>query len=76
MFGTLNAHLNARKHHKIIKSTHNYEIQSNNKYADAFQYTSVEMRDNAEERIQSDFVMKNLKFAYVEESQTRKMDSV
>lgn len=38
---------------------------SNPKYADAFQYTEVELRDTQEEKETSDFAVKHLKLAYV-----------
>lgn len=55
---------------KRIKSTPNYEIVSNPKYADAFQYTEVELRDTQEEKENSDFVLRNLKLAYVSADMT------
>ena len=53
---------------KRIKSTHNYEITSNPRYADAFQYTPVEMRDTKEEKVNSNLVLKHLKLAYLAET--------
>lgn len=40
-------------------------MTSNPRYADAFQFTAVELRDTKEEKENSDFVVKNLKMAYV-----------
>ena len=41
-------------------------MTSNLKYADAFQYTAVEMRDTKQEIEDSDYVLKHLKLAYLQ----------
>ena len=43
----------------------------NPKYATAFQYTMVEMRDTQKEREDSEFVIKNLSIAYLDEEKAR-----
>ena len=39
-----------KPHHKQIKTCFNYEIQTNPRYAAAFQYTPVDMRDTVQEK--------------------------
>lgn len=59
------AELKSQKpHSKLIRTTYNYEIQSNPKYAAMFQYTPVDMRDTQEEKSASDMVLKILYLAY------------
>ncbi|CDW90155.1 UNKNOWN [Stylonychia lemnae] len=43
---------------------YNYEILTNQKYADAFQFTPLDMRDTPEEKEASDMVMRLLLIAY------------
>lgn len=58
----------AKEHKKIIKSTPNYEITSNSRYAELFSYTPIEMRDTKEEKHNSNFVLKHLKLAYLNDT--------
>ena len=53
-------------HQKQIRGVPSYEITKNPRYADAFQYTAVEMRDTQQEKENSDFVLKHLYLAYCE----------
>ncbi len=52
----------------MIKDTPNYVITANARYASAFQYTPVEMRDTNDEKVQSDYVLKCLNVAYIADS--------
>ena len=61
---------NAKKQVKQIRDCHNYEIISNIAYADAFQYTPLDLRDTEAEKITSDMVLKILNLAYIPEKQS------
>jgi hypothetical protein len=65
--GTLEDMKGNKPHNKMIKSCFNYEIQTNPKYAAAFQYTPVDMRDTPEEKHTSDMVSQMLYLAYFTE---------
>eukprot|EP00347_Sterkiella_histriomuscorum_P007945 403346963 len=60
-------------HNKVIKTCHNYQIVSNPKYYQAFQYTPVDLRNTPEEKIASDAVAKMLYLAYFPENQQRRI---
>lgn len=56
-----------------MSTTPNYEMVSNPKYAEAFQYVQIHFRDTDEEKETSDMVLKILNLAYVpEEARDRK----
>eukprot|EP00347_Sterkiella_histriomuscorum_P002409 403368266 len=60
-----------KPHNKIIRTCPNYEIVSNSKYSQLFQFTPVDMRDTAEEKYTSDMVAKMLYLAYFSEHQQK-----
>lgn len=68
---TLEALRDNKPHNKLIKTCHNYELTANMKYAAAFQYTPIEMRDTPEEKHTSDMVAKMLYLAYFSELQCK-----
>ena len=65
-FNQLNNNQYYDNYSKKMKSTPNYEITSNPKYAVSFQFTPIEMRDTEEEKVNSDYVMRCLKNAYLQ----------
>lgn len=56
---------------KQIKDCFNYEILTNVNYADAFQFTPLELRDTPEEKEASDTIMRLLLMAYGSDEQGR-----
>jgi hypothetical protein len=61
---------------RIMTTTPNYEMVSNPKYAEAFQYVPIHFRDTDEEKETSDMVLKILNLAYIpEEEQNFKFES-
>ncbi len=55
---------NCKSGSKQIKDCYNYEILTNGKYADDFQFTPLELRDTPEEKEASDLIMRLLLLAY------------
>lgn len=58
---------------KVIKNTPSYEILANDDYAQAFQFTPVDMvdPDQAEEKVVSDYIAKVMYQAYLKEGQQK-----
>lgn len=52
---------------KLMSTTPNYEMVSNPKYAEAFQYVPIHFRDTEEEKETSNMVLTILNLAYVPE---------
>jgi len=55
---------------KTMGTTPNYEIISNPRYAEAFQYVPVDYRDTEEEKETSDMVLKIMNLAYLPEAES------
>lgn len=51
-------------HKKQIAGVPNYDITKNPRYADAFQFTQVELRDTQEEKDHTNFILMCLNLAY------------
>jgi hypothetical protein len=61
---------------KTMAATPNYEIVSNMRYAEAFQYVAVDFRDTEEEKQTSDMVLTILNLAYKPESEANAFNFV
>jgi len=54
-----------------MPTTPNYEIVSNPRYAEAFQYVAIDFRDTEEEKETSDMVIRILNLAYTPEESVK-----
>jgi len=55
---------------KLMGTTPNYEMVSNPRYAEAFQFVPIDFRDTEEEKETSDMVLKIMNLAYLPESES------
>lgn len=60
---------NGKPGKKTMSTTPNYEIVSNPRYAEQFQYVPIDYRDTEEEKETCDMVLKILNMAYTPEEQ-------
>ncbi len=67
----INALKTAKTNINCIRTSPNYEMLQNPKYAEAFQFTPIDMRDTAEEKEATDMVIQLLNLAYIKEDQSK-----
>lgn len=65
---------NEKPGNKVMNTTANYEMVSNPKYAEQFQYCPIDFRDTEEEKETSNMVLKILNLAYTPEEHIKSFD--